>query len=385
MALIDDAPRSASVYAREDSHLIAVGKGAFQDLLATSPTAALNTLHTFAQRLRETQAALHQSEKMAAIGTLTAGLAHELNNPAAAAHRAAEHLGDSLQALQHATSDLDSLTLNETQRQSLDRLRQELEARADSPVYLDTLTRSDLEAALEAWLEGRGVEAAWELAPSLVNAGYDEPRATQLADDFDPAHLRSLLTWISATYTTLSLLREIRDSAGRLSDIVRAMRQYTYLDQAPIQEVDVHEGIDNTLIILGHKLRDGITVSRQYAPALPPVTAYASELTQVWTNLIDNAVDAMNGQGTLVIRTREEDEYVVVEISDDGPGIPDDIQPRLFEPFFTTKAPGEGSGLGLHVSHNIVANKHNGQLRVSSRPGETTFEVWLPIEGHLKG
>jgi signal transduction histidine kinase len=176
------------------------------------------------------------------------------------------------------------------------------------------------------------------------------------------------------------LLSEVLQTTERISQIVRAVKSYTYLDQAPLLEVDVHEGLENTLVIMHHKLKKGVTVRREYAQNLPRIEAYASELNQVWTNIIDNAIDAMKGKGELTIKTYEADGRVVVEIRDNGPGIPEEIQSRIFEPFFTTKAPGHGTGLGLHISHDIIANRHRGQLLVNSTPGETTFKVILPVK-----
>jgi signal transduction histidine kinase len=281
--------------------------------------------------------------------------------------------------------DLPKLNLSNEQLDALRTLQETLRNRAESPVYteLDPLVRSDLEYDLEEWLESNGIEQPWEMAPLLVNAGYDSEALAGLAGTFDPAHLPELIKWLTATYTSLSLLTEIRSSTKRLSEIIQAMKQSVYLDQAPIHEVDVHEGLNNTLILLGHRLKEGIRVTRDYAQDLPQITAYGNELTQVWTNLIDNAIVAMNGKGNLTIHTRRQDEHVIVELTDDGPGIPEDIQERVFEPFYTTKAPGEGTGLGLHISHNIIVNNHGGQIRLASKPGQTTFEVWLPIESEL--
>src|SRR5574341_950839 len=383
MALLDNAPRTATVRAREDCHLIGIGKDAFDQLLYTSAGAALAMLHTFTTRLREMQSALHHSEKMAALGTMTAGAAHELNNPAAAARRASGQLGETLTRLHHAGREVEALGLNSDRRKTLDSLRDDLVSRAASPVYLDTIARSDRESEVETWLDEHDVTEGWELAPPLVSAGYASGDLEVIAGQFEADHLPAILRWLAVTYAARGLLEEINHSAGRISDIVRAMKQYAYLDQAAVQEVDIHEGLDNSLIMLHHKIKDGVTVIRDYAPDLPKITAYASELPQVWTNLIDNAVDAMKGSGELRIQTRHEDDHVVVAITDNGPGIPPEIQPRVFDTFFTTKAPGAGTGLGLHISYTII-EKHHGQIRLTSRPGETTFEVSLPLAGPSK-
>jgi signal transduction histidine kinase len=249
--------------------------------------------------------------------------------------------------------------------------------RFESPVKVEALEKIDLVEQLQAWLEAEEVESAWEAAPALVNFGWNVQSLEKLKESnlFDLS-----IQWLSAACMTMSLLSETREAAERLSQIVRAMKSYTYLDQAPLLEVNVHEGLESTLVILQHKLKQGITVKREYSQGLPRIEAYASELNQVWTNIIDNSIDAMNGSGEIVLRTYSEDRRVIVEIIDNGPGIPENIRSRIFEPFFTTKAPGKGTGLGLHISHDIVANRHHGQLKVESKPGETRFKVILPVK-----
>jgi signal transduction histidine kinase len=245
---------------------------------------------------------------------------------------------------------------------------------------MESLTRSDREYELEVWLDERDVENAWEVAPTLVNLGYDCDALNTLVASFTPSQFYAVIEWLSDTYTIYSLLEEIGQGAGRISEIVKSLKGYTYLDQAPIQMVDIHEGLDSTLVILRSKLKQGITVHREYAADLPHIQARGSELNQVWTNIIDNAIGAMNGEGEITLRTRHDDEWVIVEIEDNGPGIPEEIIPNLFDPFFTTKPPGEGTGLGLNISRNIVVQKHQGQIDVHSRPGKTRFEVRLPID-----
>ena len=220
---------------------------------------------------------------------------------------------------------------------------------------------------------------AWKLAPTLVNLNYDTAGLTALAESFAPDHLPAVIGGLDATYTVYNLLTGIGQSAGRISEIVKALKSYSYLDRDPVQAVDLHEGLDNTLLVLSHKLKSGIGVRQEYAPHLPNIQANGSELNQVWTNLIDNAADALDGQGEITIRTRHEGERVVIEIEDDGPGIPAEIQPRIFEPFFTTQPPGQGTGLGLDITYNIVVHKHRGDIKVFSEPGKTCFQVWLPV------
>ena len=324
--------------------------------------------------------ALAQGQKMATLGTLAAGVAHELNNPAAAAQRGAEQLRDAFGQLQQSYLQLEQVSLSDAQvavLKELDRLARE---RAAHPVDLDALGRSDREYELETWLGDRGVENGWELAPALVDLGYDPGGLSELADRFEAAQAPIILTWLSFTYPVYSLLTEIGQGAGRVSEIVKALKEYSYLGQAPLQPVDVNQGLNNTLIILRNKLKLAITVHRELAGDLPVIQAYGSELNQVWTNIIDNAADAMNGKGEITVRTYREDAWVAVEIEDDGPGIPKEIQPKIFDAFFTSKAPGEGTGLGLNTSYNIVVQKHHGQIRVDSKPGRTCFIVKLPID-----
>jgi len=230
------------------------------------------------------------------------------------------------------------------------------------------------------WLDDHGVEQAWELAPVLVSLGWEVEQLEELTADFPDDKLRVVMPWLANGSSSYRLLDEVQSSAERISDIVKAVKTYTFLDQAPIQQIDIHEGLENTLIILRHKLKTGVNVKREYDPNLPHIEAYGSELNQVWTNIIDNAIDAMNGQGEITLRTYARNENVIVELSDNGPGIPPDVQQRIFEPFFTTKGPGTGTGLGLHIVYNIVVDKHHGQITVTSKPGETCFQVTLPIK-----
>jgi signal transduction histidine kinase len=322
---------------------------------------------------------LRQSEKLATLGKLSAGMAHELNNPAAAAQRGAAQLRPTVSHLQKTHLKLGELNLSETQLESLLALDQLARERAKQPADMDALARSDREAELESWLKEQGVENTWQAAPALVNLGYDKAELTRLVADFSPAQFSTVIEWLNCTYIIYSLLEEIGQGAGRITEIVRALKSYSYLDQAPVQAVAVHEGLDNTLVVLRSKLKPGVTVHRDYAPDLPPIQAFGSELNQVWTNIIDNAIDAMDGQGEITLRTRHDDQWVIVQIEDNGPGIPEAILPKLFDPFSTTKPPGQGTGLGLNISHNIVVQKHKGRIDVFSEPGKTCFEVRLPL------
>ena len=375
ISLLEDAPRSASVRATTKGRLLKIGQAAFEQVLASSPSAAVSILHTVMARLRNTEVMLHQSEKMAALGKLAAGVAHELNNPAAAVRRAAEQLMDALEAWSEAASDLGALGLTPSQRELLAELA--TARRYASGASLTPLARGDLEDALQSWLEARGVEDAWRLAPALVSAGWDEDGLQVVPENFTDDQLPAAARWLAAAGSARALVEELATGSERISGIVGAIKSYSRLDEAPIKDVDVHRGLEDTLVILRHKL-DGVEVKREYAEDLPRIEAYASELNQVWTNIIDNAVDAMGGSGKLVVRTSAEDGRVVVEIEDTGPGIPEEIRQRVFEPFFTTKPPGSGTGLGLHIAYNIVVHRHGGQIAVDSTPGGTGFRVSLP-------
>lgn len=322
---------------------------------------------------------LRQSEKLATLGKLSAGMAHELNNPAATAQRGAAQLQTTFSHLQQTFLRLCKLPLTENQLGILADLDQLAQTRARKPVYLDALTRSDQESELEAWLDEQNVERSWEIAPTLVSLGYQQAELEQLMTGLFPEQFTATIEWMNASATIYSLVEEVGQGVGHISEIVKALKTYTYMDQAPIQTVDIHESLDNTLIILRSKLTSGVSVQRDYAADLPKIEAYGIELNQVWTNIIDNAIDAMNGQGEIVIRTRFDYPWVGIEIEDNGPGIPETVLPHIFDPFFTTKPPGKGTGLGLNISHNIIVQKHHGRVSVSSQPGKTRFEVRLPL------
>lgn len=331
------------------------------------------------EALQNTRAQLFQSEKMATLGKLSAGMAHELNNPVASAQRGAAQLRTAFLQLQSVNWKISNLNLPDTQKNLLETLTKIAQEYAERPLDLDALVRSDREHEMEECLETQGIANAWELAPTLVSLDYDLNKITALADKFTAAQFSNIIQWQCAIYTIYSLLSQIDLGTGRVAQIVKAFKTYTYMDQAPVQSVDVREDLDNTLIILQSKLKTGITVRREYAKDLPRIEAYGSELNQVWTNIIDNAIDAIGGKGEIILRTFKEDSWIVVEIVDNGPGIPENIQPKIFDPFFTTKPVGSGTGLGLNISHNIIVQKHRGKIAVSSEPGKTCFTVKLPI------
>ena len=322
---------------------------------------------------------LRQNEKLATLGKLSAGMAHELNNPVAAVLRGTTHLAEAMALQLEAHLELDRDGLSASQIEMLLGVDRQAQNEARKPGELDALIRSDREAELEDWLDDAGIDSGWTLAPGLVGMAFDDDGLIRLAAAFESHQFANVLNWVVSRYTMHSVLFEIGEGSGRVAEIVRALKAFTFLDQAPIQNVDIHAGLDNTLIILRSKLRRGVSVNRDYADDLPPIEAMGTELNQVWTNIIDNAIYAMGGQGEISLRTHWEDPWVVVEIEDNGPGIPDSIQGQLFDPFFTTKAPGEGTGLGLNISHNIVVQKHAGTISVESVPGKTCFRVQLPL------
>ena len=328
---------------------------------------------------KEAERVLRQSEKMATLGTLAAGVAHELNNPAAAAQRAAEQLEGSFRSLQRSQAALARALPPEQAVRLITELDAAAREAAGCGCDLDALARSDLELAVEDWLEERGSDAPWEIAPVLVDGGLDLADLEAMAERVGSEHAVLAAAWHAHAQQVYRLLDEIRVGAARLVEIVGAMKSYSYLGQAPVQNVDVNEGLRSTLVILRSKLKEGIVVHQELSDELPRIEAYGSELNQVWTNLIDNAADAMGGRGEITIRSSVEGAAVVVEVEDIGPGVPPEIQARVFDAFFTTKPPGKGTGLGLNTTYSIVVDKHGGTIDLDSRPGRTRFTVRLPL------
>lgn len=329
---------------------------------------------------QDARAIVEQHERLVALGSVTAGLTHELNNPVAAVMRATDTLRDRLVRMRSEIGKVIRSDLTAAQLEAIaDMAGRALEHRKDAP-QLSPLEASDREDELASWLEDHSVESSWEIAPTLVAAGLDVEWAEQLAAKLPPEHLEAGLTYPVRALESDGLLDEITEAADRISDLLASAKQYTQMDRAPLQTFDVHEGLDATLTMLAHKLGDGIDIVRDYDRSLPRIAAYPGELNQVWTNLIDNAVDAMEGRGTLTVRTRSVgDDRILVEISDSGPGVPDEVRSRIFEPFFTTKPMGKGTGLGLDIAWRIVVGRHRGDIRLDSAPGDTRFQVILPL------
>ena len=329
---------------------------------------------------KEQERLLRQSERLATLGRLSAGVAHELNNPAAAVQRGADQLRRRIRESDRAQFELGAMSCAEEQQGALNELAEHSTSGLDRAALLSPLERSDREAEMERALDAIGVERGWEYAPILVSMGYDEADVARLLGGFDTDDVGTVVSAIGGTHEAHSMLNEIGQGATRISETVQALKSYTFMDQAPLQFVDVHEELEGTIVIMRSKLSTGVEIVRDYEDELPRVEGYGGELNQVWTNLIDNAVEAMDGDGVLSITTRREGASVVVEIADTGPGIPADVQPHIFDPFYTTKTSGKGMGLGLNTTHNIVVEKHGGEILLDSEPGRTTFTVRLPVE-----
>ena len=320
-----------------------------------------------------------QRERLLALGSLSAGLTHELNNPAAAAIRATASLRERIVGMRQKLSMIAAGPHDRKSLEALTRLQEEAAERAPKARALSPLEASDAEDAIAGWMDSRGLGDGWRLAPTFVAAGLDVAWLEQVAATVDAGTLEAALGWLSCTVETELLMNEIEDAVTRISALVGAAKQYSQLDRAPHQVVDVHELLDSTLAILKGKIPPGIRVVKEYDRSLPAIPAYAAELNQAWTNLIDNAVSAMGQTGVLTVRTGLDRDRVVVDICDTGPGVPAEIRDRIFEPFFTTKPVGQGTGLGLDITFRIVVNKHHGDIAVESVPGDTRFRVRLPV------
>ncbi|HYJ68704.1 MAG TPA: ATP-binding protein [Nocardioidaceae bacterium] len=325
---------------------------------------------------RTIEATVRQRESLVALGTLSAGLAHEINNPAAAATRAVDALDETCGTLLSSITRLANDEISAEQLSALDTLRREIEPRV---TIVDPLDRADVEEALSTWLARHGVERGWVIAPTLAAAGVDVAWCERAVAVLDDSALEPGLEWVASTLDAATLLSEVKESTRHISELVAAMKSYSQMDRASVQRFEVTEGLESSLVMLGHKLRDGVEVVRDYGTDVPPIEAYAGELNQVWTNLMDNAIDAMDGVGTLRLVTRADDGVVVVEIGDTGHGMEPVVVARAFEAFFTTKDVGKGTGLGLDIARRIVVNRHDGSIDIDSRPGETVVRVRLPL------
>jgi signal transduction histidine kinase len=331
---------------------------------------------------KNTQQIINQRERLLALGSLSAGLTHELNNPAAAAVSATAALRERVAGMRHKLGMIAAGRYEPDTLRTLVDIQERTAEQVAKAVPVSPLDASDREDELGDWLDDHGIQGAWQIAPNFVQAGLDTDWLNQVAAAVDEQTLEGAIRWLNYTVETELLMNEIEDSTTRVSTLVNAARQYSQLDRAPFQNSDVHELLDSTLLMLSGKIGKRITVVKEYDRSLPPIPAYPGELNQVWTNLIDNAVSAMNdggGEGTLTVRTALDRDRLLVEFGDTGPGVPPEIRNRIFDPFFTTKPVGQGTGLGLDISWRIVVNKHHGSLDFRSVPGDTRFQVRLPL------
>jgi signal transduction histidine kinase len=404
-----------AAYAAKKSHLLRWDQDEFWRMIYSSPALTRQILHSMAQLLKTLETVLQHNQKLIALGSLAAGLAHELNNPAAAANRAVTQLSDSIQEWRSLVQKLnEQQSITAPQWSYLSKLRNDtlkfdsnsanlystLNKNSTSNSYItnDPITQSEKEDQIIDWLESHGINDGWKLASDFVNVGVDIDKLNDIANNVVLPFLSStstgsnaieqnllledILRWLNATTRVDYLLYDIKSSTTRISELISAVKSYSYMDQAPLQDINIHDGIESTLTMLQHKLKKAdITIIREYDSNLPHINAIGNELNQVWTNIIDNAIDGIGSHGTILIRTKNEGNgHILVEIIDNGSrGILKDIQPRIFEPFFTTKELGKGTGLGLSISHRIIVETHKGDLRFDSKPGETSFQVRLPI------
>src|SRR5215218_8769556 len=406
-------------YATKKSHLLRWDEDAFWRMLYDSPSLVRQILRKMAQSLSMLETVLQQNQKLIALGGLAAGLAHELNNPAAAANRTITQLSDSIQEwrllvrklnVQHGmtaqqwsyVSEIRNDTLKFDSNSPTSYSHNQKNSTTSDLTTSDPMTQGEEEDRIIDWLESHGVNDGWKLASDLVNAGITTDKLNDIAHNITSFQsltrsniadnnktveqknllLEDILSWLNTTTRIDRLVYEIKTSTTQISELISAVKSYSYMDQAPLQDVDIHNGIESTLTMLQHKLKEAdITIIRDYDSNLPHINAIGNELNQVWTNLIDNAIEGIGKHGTITIRTKNEgNSQILVEIADNGSqGIPKEVQSRIFEPFFTTKEPGKGTGLGLSISHRIITQTHKGDINFSSRPGETRFQIRLPI------
>lgn len=382
LAMPDRAHYKGSLRVTEPSRFFVLPAETFAAILQDWFPMAVHLLEGMFFGSQNTQRTINQRERLLALGSLSAGLTHELNNPAAAAVRATSTLRDRVAHMRHKLGIIASGPYHREALKTLIDIQESTAERVAKAPALSPLEASDREDALSDWLDDHGIDGGWQIAPTFVQAGLDTDWLERVAAAVDPEMLQGAVGWLNYTVETELLMNEIEDSTTRVSNLVNAAKQYSQLDRAPYQVCDVHELLDSTLLMLSGKFGSRITVVKEYDRTLPKIPTYPGELNQVWTNIIDNAVSAMNGtggEGTLTVRTALEREQLLVEFRDTGPGVPEEIRGRIFDPFFTTKPVGEGTGLGLDISWRIVVNKHHGHLEVHSVPGDTRFRVFLPL------
>jgi signal transduction histidine kinase len=378
IALLNGTPSGLTLRAIMPTRLLVLGLAAFRKMFAAAPPLGTRVLQTATERMHGFAVMRQQQAKLAALGKLSAGLAHELNNPASAAQRAASSMRSTLPRLQSRALRLCKLGMGADQIDRLSSYQETMVTRQAGLKPLSTLERGDCEDEVGDWLEDRGVPGAYDMASALVELGATPAELEQVIDGLPADAVPEALSWLAESASADRLLGEVELSSKRIADLVGAVKAYSYMDQGQIQEVDINRDLENTLKVLGHKLKKGVTVEREYAPDMPKIFGRGGELNQVWTNIIVNAIEATNYSGTIRLITRNEHDFVMVEIADNGPGIPPEAQPRIFEPFFTTKGVGKGSGLGLDISYRVI-KQHHGTIEVHSKPGNTRFIVRLPV------
>jgi signal transduction histidine kinase len=371
----------ASVRAITDCVVLALPAKEFAKRFAQWFPMAVHLLEGMLLGMRRGNQQLAERERLLALGKLSAGLTHELNNPAAAAIRATDALRDKVTGMRNKLAMIADGRIAGPALRKLVMAQDEFVKKVRHAPALSPLEASDREDELGDWFDEHGITGGWDLAPVFVAGGLGVEDMEAVSAACESGMVEGPIRWLAYTVESESLMREIIDATTRISDLVGAAKQYSQLDRAPFRFVDVHEGLDATLVMFGRKLGEGpgVKIVKDYDRSLPQIPAYSAELNQVWTNIIDNALDAMDGEGTLTVRTSRLDDRVVVEIGDTGPGIPPDIRRRIFEPFFTTKGVGKGTGLGLDVSYRVIVNRHHGDVQVASEPGDTRFRVFLPL------
>jgi len=377
IGILLDSPWLATARVSKPVRLFRMHKDAFWQMLASCPSVTRIILRTVAERFRNIEGFASQREKLISLGTMAAGLAHELNNPASAALRAASYLQQVTDNVQSYLCELGH-NLETSHWDKLLTASVEATDRLQNAKPLDSLARSDLEETLGEWFEQHKIPEGWNLAGTFVQSNIDAAWLDALLKDLPPEGHIASVRWLEARLNLKLLLKQIENSTSRVAELVKAVKSYTHMDKSPMQETDIHEGIESTLTMLSHKLKS-VTVRRAFDRSIPRIMAYGGELNQVWTNLIDNAIDATSGTGKICVGTFQEGDHILVEVVDDGSGIPKELHSHIFEPFFTTKAVGSGTGLGLVISHRIVADRHGGEIEFESKPGETRFKVRLPV------
>jgi len=382
LPILSNAPNPATCEATEPSRVLKLQENSFWRLMMECPLIREKILEAMAWRSTMLREHTVQQDKLASLGTLAAGLMHELNNPGAAAQRAAKQLRENLVRLQELSLKISRREGAAAQKQCIADL-QEQALNHRQPVHMNSLEQSDAEETLSEWLDNNKIENAWKIAPALVGIGLDAQQLDCARTQFEGEAFSDVLNWLEALVSSVQLVGTIEESIGRVSELVHAVKSYAYEGKGQLQNVDVNESLHSTLVILGHKLREKqIEVEKDFAADLPPIRTAGSGLNQVWTNLLDNSIDALEPQGKIRIRTWEEGAEICVSIADNGSGIPQECQAHIFEPFYTTKDVGVGTGLGLDIAHRIVAQQYAGNISFTSSSSGTEFHIRLPKERH---